>query len=112
MPLTNGPTLTSPTTGQVLAEVVFPWPRTLRALFVISATYPIDLLVETWNAAETVMQDFVLLVNSPLWSSPMLGPFNIPANGRLRVVVRSTPAVMPSPHEVQANIFWKDWAER
>ena len=112
MPLTNGPTRTGPTGGQVLAEVLFPWPRTIRALLIVSATYPIDLLVETWNAEGTVMQDFVLLVNAPLWSSPMLGPFTLPANGRLRVIVRSTPAVAPSPHEVQANIFWRDWAER
>lgn len=112
MPLTNSPTLTAPTGGQVLAEVVFPWPRTIRVMVVLSATYPLDALLETWDANGQVMQDMVLLVNSPLWSSPTLGPFNIPANGRLRVVVRSTPAVTPSPHEVQANIFWRDWAER
>lgn len=112
MALANGPTVVAPIVGQVLAEVVFPWPRSIRVILVISTTYPLDILFETWDGNGQVMQDMVLPVNAPLWSSPTMGPFTMPTNGRFRVLCRSTPEVTPAPLEVQANIFWRDWAER
>ena len=112
MALATGPTLTGATVGQVLAEIVTPRPRHLRVIILISATYGFDALLEVWDGRGQVAQDLVLKVGQSLWTSPELGPFILEENGRLRVVMRSTPQVMPGPFEVQASIFYRDWAER
>lgn len=111
MALANGPTIVAPTAGQVLAEQVFPWPRSIRVMIVLTGTYNFDAILEVWDGDGRVTQDMVLSVAAPMWSSPTLGPFTIPANGRLRIINRDL-LTMPGTHEVQASIFWRDWAER
>ena len=112
MALANGPTLTAPTVGQVLAPAVFPTPRHVRAKILISTTYGFDALLQVLDGDGRVLDDLVLKIGQTLWASETYGPFVIPTNGRLQVVMRSTPEVMPSPLEVQASIFYRDWAER
>ena len=112
MPPSSGPTIVAPQEGTVLAEQVFPTPRPIRLTVLISATYPFDALLEIWDGQGRVGFDIVLPVNSPIWVSPPMGPFNIERNGRVRVITRSTPAVTPAPLEVQAMLQITDWAER
>lgn len=112
MALATGPTLVAPTVGQVLAEIVAPQPRHLRVIVVISTTFGFNALLEVWNGRGQVTQDVVLPVGQTLWASPTLGPFILEQNGRLRVVMRETPEVTPSPLEVQASLFYTDWGER
>lgn len=111
MPVAAGSTIVAPTVGQVLAEATFPWPRTIRAIIVISCTYNFDGLFEVWDGNGQVIWDMVLPVAGGLWASPALGPLVIPTNGRLRVLSRNTP-VLPGVLEVQASIHWRDWGER
>lgn len=112
MPLTSSGTIVAPTGGQVLAEVVFPWPRTVRVDLILSATYGFDVIFEVWDGNGTVVVDRVIPVPG---GGPTiirdLGPFAITTNGRLRLVSRDTP-VTPGVLEVQASLSWRDWAER
>ena len=112
MALANGPTVVAPTVGQVLAQAVFPTPRHIRAKILITATYGFDALLQVLDGTGRVSDDIVLKVGASMWDSPAYGPFILPANGRLQVVMRSTPEVMPAPLEVQASIFYTDWGER
>ena len=111
MPLANGPTIVAPIAGQVLAEAVFPTPRHIRVIVMLTATYNFEAILEVWNAAGQVIQDVVLSIAAPIWDSEELGPFVVPANGRVRVISRGTP-VTPGTLEVQASLFWRDWGER
>ena len=113
MALANGPTITSPTVGQVLAQAVFPTPRHVRAKILITTTYGFDALLQMLDGEGRILaDDIVLKVGQSMWDSPAYGPFILPANSRLQVVMRHTPETMPSPLEVQASIFYTDWAER
>ena len=113
MPLASGPTLLSPVGGDVLAQVVCPKPRHLLVLVVISTTFGFDALLQILDGAARVLgDDFVLKVGQSLWTSPEFGPLVVPENGRLQVIMRHTPEVMPAPLEIQATIHYRDWGER
>ena len=112
MPLVTGPTQVAPTSGQVLVEVSFARPRHVRANIIVTTTYGFDALLEVWDAAGSVIQDFVVKVGQTQYDSPEYGPLTIQQNGRIRLVMRHTPETMPAPLEVQASIFYRDWGER
>ena len=112
MPLVSGSTIVAPTSGQVLVEVAFATPRHIRANIIVTTTYGFDAILEVWDGAGAVTQDFVVKVGQTQYDSPEYGPLVIPRNGRVRVVMRHTPETMPSPLEVQASIFYRDWGER
>lgn len=112
MPPVSGSTIVAPQQGTVLVEQVFPTPRPIRLIVLISATYPFDALLEIWDGQGQVVYDVALPINPPLWASPPMGPFNIAQNGRVRVVSRNTPPVMPGTLEVQATLQITDWGER
>ena len=79
----------------------------------VAATYGFDAILQVLDGdGRLLSDDIVLKVGQTMWDSPAYGPFVLPANGRLQVVMRSTPEVMPAPLEVQASIFYTDWAER
>ena len=112
MPPVSGATITAPQQGTVLAEQTFPTPRPIRLIVMVSATYNFYALLEIWDGQGAVVYDVVLPITAPIWTSPEMGPFQIAANGRIRVVSRNTPEVTPSPLEVQATILARDWGER
>ena len=112
MPPVSGATITGPLQGTVLAEQTFPTPRPIRLTVMISATYNFFALLEIWDEQGRVVYDVVLPVTAPIWTSPEMGPLNMAANGRVRVVSRNTPEVTPGPLEVQATILARDWGER
>ena len=112
MPLVSGPTLVAPTSGQVLAEVAFAIPRHIRLKILVTTTYGFDAILEVWDGAGNVVQDFVVKVSQSQYESPEYGPYIVQQNGRVRLVMRHTPETMPSQLEVQATIDYRDWAER
>lgn len=112
MPLVTGPTQVGPTSGQVLVEVTFATARHIRLKVNVTTTYGFDAILEIWDGAGNVLQDFVVKVGQTQYDSPEYGPYVIPQNGRIRFVMRHTPETMPSQLEVQASIDYRDWGER
>mgnify|MGYP001563093451 FL=1 len=111
MPLTRGPKAVTPAAGVVLAEIVFPYPQHVRLHVLIRSTYNVNAIFEVWDGAGKVLEDMVLQASAPSWYSPELGPFIVPANGRIRIVTMQTD-VFPGRMEVQAYIQWRPWGER
>lgn len=111
MGATSGPTITNPTAGQVLHERTYPSAEIIRLGLIISATYNFDALLEIWDGAGAIMFDMVLPVLPPMLVLENMGPFMIPANGRVRILSRNN-AAAPGPVEVQATLNLRSWGER
>lgn len=112
MALANGPTIPSPTVGQVLAQAVFPTSRHIRLSVLITATFGFDAMLQILDGTGAIVTDMILKVGQTMWQSEPLGPFVIQQNGRVQIVVRDTPGPTAEPFEVQATIDYRDWGER
>lgn len=112
MGVLSGSTITFPTSaGQVLVERTFPAPQSVRLGLIVTASYNFDALLEVWDGSGAVIFDMALPVLPPALIIQGLGPFSVPANGRIRLVSRNA-AVAPGPAEVQATLDVRPWGER
>ena len=112
MGVLSGPTIAFPTSaGQVLVEGTFPTPQTVRLGLIVTASYNFDALLEIWDGRGVVIFDMALPVLPPMLVLQGLGPFPIPANGRIRLLSRNA-AAAPGPAEVQGTLDVRPWGER
>lgn len=111
MGVTSGPTVTNPAQGQVLHERVYPTAELIRLGVILTATYNFDALLEIWDGNGLVIFDMVMPVLPPKFELRDMGPFSVPANGRVRVIARNA-ITAPGPVEVQAVLDLRSWGER
>lgn len=111
MGVTSGPTITNPSQGAVLHERVYPSAELIRLGVIVTSTYNFDAILEIWDGRGAVLFDMVMPVLPPKFELRDMGPFSVPANGRVRVVSRNA-AVGPGPVEVQAVLDLRSWGER